>query len=95
MQLQYHGGVLGDCVLVNGAPWPVLEVDAARYRFRLLNASNARRFEVRLDHGLSFTQVGTDLGLLERPVERAAIALAGPSERTSSSTSRSCRSAPR
>ena len=40
-------GVLGDVVLVNGAPWPVHEVDAARYRLRLLNASNARRFRWR------------------------------------------------
>ncbi|WP_207632394.1 multicopper oxidase family protein [Occultella kanbiaonis] len=75
--MRYHGGVLGDCVLVNGAPWPVLEVDAARYRFGILNASNARRFELRLDHGVRFTQVGTDGGLLERPVTRDAIAMAG------------------
>ena len=40
-------GVLGDVVLVNGAPWPVHEVDAARYRLRLLNASNARRYRSR------------------------------------------------
>ncbi|WP_420111585.1 multicopper oxidase domain-containing protein [Pseudactinotalea sp.] len=75
--MRYHGGVLGDCVLVNGAPWPVLEVDAARYRFRILNASNARRFQLSLDHGVAFTQVGTDLGLLERPVARTSIAMAG------------------
>ena len=36
-------------ILVNGAPWPVLEVDAARYRLRILNASNARRYELALD----------------------------------------------
>lgn len=41
-------GVEGDVILVNGAPWPFLEVDAARYRLRLLNASNARRFRLRL-----------------------------------------------
>lgn len=76
VQMRYHGGVLGDCVLVNGAPWPVMEVDAARYRFRLLNASNARRFSLRLDQGVTFTQVGTDLGLLERPERRDAITLA-------------------
>ena len=45
----YMAGVLGDVVLVNGAPWPVHEVDAARYRLRILNASNARRFELALD----------------------------------------------
>src|SRR5689334_4168123 len=33
------GGRVGDVVLVNGAPWPVCEVDAARYRLRILNAS--------------------------------------------------------
>ncbi len=38
--------MLGDVVLVNGAPWPVHEVDAARYRLRLLNAANARRFRL-------------------------------------------------
>jgi hypothetical protein len=31
----WMAGVLGDVVLVNGAPWPVHEVDAARYRLRI------------------------------------------------------------
>src|SRR5262249_9677444 len=38
----FREGVLGDVILVNGAPGPFLEVDAARYRLRVLNASNAR-----------------------------------------------------
>ncbi|KNX39401.1 hypothetical protein VV01_11360 [Luteipulveratus halotolerans] len=76
----YMGGVLGDVVLVNGRPWPVMEVDRARYRFRVLNASNARRFSLTLDHGARFVQVGTDQGLLPRPVERDSITLA-PAER--------------
>src|SRR5690606_32814715 len=33
-----NDGMLGDTILVNGAPWPELEVEAARYRFRVLNA---------------------------------------------------------
>ncbi|WP_375481754.1 hypothetical protein [uncultured Mycobacterium sp.] len=45
----YMNGVLGDVVLVNGAPWPVLYTDPARYRLRLLNASNARRYRLELD----------------------------------------------
>ena len=45
----FMSGVLGDCILVNGAPWPVLEVTNTRYRFRLLNASNARRYRLALD----------------------------------------------
>lgn len=76
VEREYHGGVLGDCVLVNGAPWPVLEVDAARYRFRVVNAANARRFDLRLDAGASFVQVGTDLGLLEAPLDRSGLVLA-------------------
>jgi spore coat protein A len=42
----YMGGVLGDVVLMNGAPWPRLEVSNTMYRFRIVNASNARRYEL-------------------------------------------------
>jgi spore coat protein A len=77
-------GVLGDVILVNGVPWPRLEVDAARYRLRILNASNARRYGLVLDppppSGDSFTQVGSDGGLLERPVGHDELLMA-PAER--------------
>src|SRR5690606_5769142 len=64
---EYMSGVLGDCILVNGAPWPELEVSATRYRFRILNASNARRYELALDPPKApFIQVGSDQGLLDR-----------------------------
>ncbi len=81
----YMEGVLGDVILVNGAPWPVLEVDTARYRLRILNASNARRYRLALDPppaGASapFTQIGSDGGLLARPVRHQAIDVA-PAER--------------
>ncbi|MEV0201054.1 multicopper oxidase domain-containing protein [Nonomuraea sp. NPDC050691] len=76
----YISGVLGDCVLVNGAPWPVMEVAAARYRFRLLNASNARRYRLALDppppSGPAFVQVGSDLGLLGAPVGHQELQIA-------------------
>ena len=77
----YMEGVLGDVILVNGAPWPVLEVAAARYRLRLLNASNARRYQLRLAPARTpFVQIGSDGGLLDHPVEQTAIMLA-PGER--------------
>lgn len=80
----YMNGVLGDVVLVNGAPWPVLDTDPARYRFRILNASNARRYRLRLDppppEGPAFTQIGSDGGLLAGPVTHDAIDIA-PAER--------------
>ncbi|MDJ1138234.1 multicopper oxidase family protein [Streptomyces iconiensis] len=80
----YMEGVMGDVVLVNGAPWPELEVSAERYRFRVLNASNARRYRLTLDpgprEGASFTQVGSDNGLLGTPRTHSAIPIA-PAER--------------
>mgnify|MGYP001198374888 FL=1 len=45
----FANGMFGDTILVNGAPWPVLEVGTARYRLRLLNASNARPYLLALD----------------------------------------------
>ena len=77
----YMEGVLGDVILVNGAPWPVLEVDAARYRFRVLNASNARRYELKLDPSpAKLVQIGSDGGLLDKPIEHDTVILA-PGER--------------
>jgi FtsP/CotA-like multicopper oxidase with cupredoxin domain len=73
-------GVLGDVVLVNGAPWPVHEVDAARYRLRLLNASNARRFRLALQPTLPLVQIGSDGGLLAAPVPHIELDIA-PGER--------------
>jgi spore coat protein A len=80
VQEDFVEGVLGDVVLVNGAPWPVLEVAAVRYRFRLLNASNARRYTLALDgwrgDGEPFVQIGSDGGLLSRPVSHRELAIA-------------------
>ncbi|GAB7104220.1 multicopper oxidase family protein [Streptomyces phaeofaciens JCM 4814] len=80
----YHSGVLGDIQLVNGAPWPVLEVTATRYRLRLLNASNARRYRLALERdgarAARFTQIGSDAGLLEKPLTHETLTLA-PGER--------------
>ncbi|WP_433467413.1 multicopper oxidase family protein [Spirillospora sp. CA-128828] len=80
----YLGGVLGDVILVNGAPWPVHEVDAARHRLRVLNASNARHYDLQAVTGdgrrLDFIQVGADQGLLTAPVVHQNLPIA-PAER--------------
>jgi spore coat protein A len=77
-------GMFGDTILVNGVPWPQLEVSNTRYRFRVLNASNARFYDLALDPpppgGKPFLQVGSDGGLLEAPVAHDHI-LASPAER--------------
>src|SRR5215208_407720 len=80
----YMEGVLGDAILVNGVPWPFMEVSSTRYRFRILNASNARRYRLALDprpsDGLPFVQVGSDGGLLGAPISHRTIPIA-PAER--------------
>ena len=80
----YLAGVLGDVILVNGAPWPVHEADAARYRLRILNASNARHYELEAvtDDGrrLDLVQIGADQGLLATPVAQRFLPIA-PAER--------------
>jgi FtsP/CotA-like multicopper oxidase with cupredoxin domain len=64
----------GDVVVVNGKSWPFFNVEPRRYRFRLLNGSNARFYELRLQNrqantpGPAFFAIGTDGGLLDVPV---------------------------
>ncbi len=70
----------GDTIVVNGKVWPYLEVEPRKYRFRLLNAANARFFRLTLDSGQKFIQIGTDSGFLERPIAVKSLLLA-PAER--------------
>src|SRR6202044_2802730 len=63
----------GNAILVNGKLFPYLEVEPRKYRFRVLNASNARIYRLSLSENSSatdvpFHQVGTDQGLLPAPV---------------------------
>ena len=75
-----HEGVLGDVYCVNGKAQPRLKVEPRRYRFRLLNGSNARVYEFALRGGLQFLQIGSDGGLLPKAVWRSSIKMA-PAER--------------
>jgi spore coat protein A len=59
----------GNTVVVNGKLWPYLEVEPRKYRFRILNASNTRGYELKMSNGGIFHQIGTDLGYLHHPVE--------------------------
>jgi spore coat protein A len=58
----------GDKLLVNGKVWPYLHVKKGKYRFRIYNGSNSRAYTLSLSNSASFTQIGSDLGLLEAPV---------------------------
>ncbi len=67
-------------ILANGRPTPYFEVAARKYRFRLLNSSNMRFFQLRLSDGGQMIQIGSDGGLLERPFTTDTVALS-PAER--------------
>lgn len=73
-------GVEGDTILVNGAVQPYFRVDTRRYRFRILNGSNARAYTLALSNGQPFIQIGHEGGLLPAPVIRTSITLQ-PAER--------------
>lgn len=42
-----HSGLFGDVVLVNGVPWPYLDVERRFYRFRVLMATLSRSMNLR------------------------------------------------
>ncbi len=64
----------GDTIVVNGKSWPYLNVEQRRYRFRVLDGSNARFYQMALVNqvtglfGPPIWQIGTDGGLLDAPV---------------------------
>jgi len=70
---------VGDVALVNGKPWPYLNVEPRRYRFRMLDGSNARVFN--LAFGLAKVyQIGSDDNYLDKPVPVSNVTIA-PGER--------------
>ena len=83
----------GNTVCVNGKAKPYLEVEPRRYRFRMVNGSNARFYHLTLREsdeagkpkeqaadGPPFQQIGSDGGLLPAPVSRQTL-LVAPGER--------------
>jgi spore coat protein A len=73
-----ESGVYGDVILVNGVPWPNMKVEPRQYRFRILDASISRSYDLALSVKGStakqlLTVVGTDGGIME--VAQAVTAL--------------------
>jgi FtsP/CotA-like multicopper oxidase with cupredoxin domain len=70
----------GDVITVNGKAWPVMDVQARRYRFRVVNGSNARFYSMQLFNqqgvdmhqngpvGPAIWQIGSDGGFFNNPV---------------------------
>lgn len=70
----------GNTIVVNGKLWPYLNVEPRKYRFRILNASNLRGYELKLDNDGCFYQIGTDSGLMHKSLEIKSFTLE-PAER--------------
>jgi spore coat protein A len=66
---------VGDTICVNGKVWPYLNVQAKRYRFLIINGSNARTYELFFVNpktkamGPPIWQISTDGGYLNQPVK--------------------------
>ena len=79
-----HPEFFGDTILVNGQAWPVMNVEPRMYRFRVLDGSQSRFYNLGFDvqQGVSqpFFQIGTDDGLLAAPVALNQVLIA-PGER--------------
>jgi len=89
---QLEDAFKGEYAVVNGKINPYLMVDQGKYRFRLLNGSQSREYIYRLETVLpesqrgndpSFTLVGTDLGLIDAPLDLGTSTgtVVGPAER--------------
>ena len=73
-------GVLGDVLLVNGAPQPRFEVERRKYRFRFLNGCPARNLQLSLGSTAGMKLIASEGGMLERPVPISSVFIA-PAER--------------
>ncbi|MCL4704915.1 multicopper oxidase domain-containing protein [bacterium] len=67
--MEVMDGFLGDVALVNGTPDAYLEVSRTLYRFRLLNGSNARVYQLAFSDNRTFHVIGTDGGLIDAPAQ--------------------------
>lgn len=69
----------GDVIHVNGQPWPYLNVEPRKYRFRLFDMSLSRPYDLYLEDPngnlLSFQVIASDSGLLSGPVTTSDVVI--------------------
>jgi len=73
-------GKTGNVILVNGVVKPTLTTNKPLIRLRILNGSNSRIYQLAFDDKRSFHIIGSDGGLLEKPLKSNSVQLA-PGER--------------
>lgn len=76
---QWRPEYFGDAIVVNGKAWPRMTVRRRKYRFRIINASNARFFKFYFTNRLGFIHVGSDSAYNAKP-EMINELLVAPSE---------------
>ena len=69
--------MLGDHIFVNGVFNPYLEVPRGMVRLRLLNVSNARRYDFAFEDGRTFHLIASDGGFLPAPAAVTSVSLGG------------------
>lgn len=79
--------MFGDAIAVNGKLWPYVNVEPRKYRFRILNGSNARFYSLTITapkKGMkfepAFNQIGAEGGLLPQTAKLTQLLIA-PGER--------------
>jgi len=73
--LSYPAG--GEVNVVNGKVWPDMQVEPARYRFRVLNGANSRSYNLTFPKdGPEITVIGSDGGYLAAPTTVESLPLA-------------------
>jgi len=78
--MEVKRGYLSNIMLVNGVINPFVNVPAKKVRFRVLNGSNSRVYNLKFSDNREFTQIGTDNAFLEEPVTLSSVILT-PGER--------------
>ncbi len=78
--MERETGFTGDTIFVNGRMDASWQLATRAYRVRLLNGSNARIYKLAWSDGTPMTVLGSDGGLLEKPIELRAVTLA-PAQR--------------
>jgi spore coat protein A, manganese oxidase len=71
----------GNQYVVNGAVQPFFEVEPRMYRFRVLNACNARFLNLEFADGPDLNMIGSEEGLFDKPVAAQRRILLHPAER--------------
>jgi FtsP/CotA-like multicopper oxidase with cupredoxin domain len=74
-------GFIGDRMTVNLADNPFFEVEARKYRFRILNGAVSRFFKLALSDGSPMIQIANDGNLLPHPVPLTELDELGIAER--------------